>query len=165
MKLYEIETRIEEILTTLEDAEVSDEADALIEELELLQMDKKEICIWLTKKVLNNRADQAAVKAEADRLKETKERLTKEEDRLIKVLARYYPDGEDFGIAKLKYTKSQATEITDEDKVKDWLIEHKHPEVIKAKYEIQKTPLKNLLKKGEKIPGAELVDKRNPALK
>ena len=166
MKLYEIEERIQVILAKLEeDPEVTDENEQLIEELSHLDMKKQEILTWLAKKLMNIRGDIAAVKEEASRLSDTKKALEAQDARLVKLIASFSPEPLDFGFAKLKYTKSEETEIQDEALVKGWLIENKHPEVIKAKYEIQKTPLKALIKKGITIPGARILEKINPSIK
>lgn len=166
MKLYEIDGRIMEILMHFEeDAEVTEENLQLFDELEALQIEKKAKVEGLIKWVLNLRADREGIKAEIARLKAIDDNLGKKEERITNLVGRYCPDTEDFGIARVKYTPSEATEIQDEEAVKAWLMEHKHAECIKAKYEVQKTPIKALLKKGEKIPGVELVKKRNLSIK
>jgi hypothetical protein len=166
MKLYEVEERIQTILAMLEeDAEVSAENDRLIDELSKLEMDKQEMLTWLVKKLMNIRGEVAGVKAEAARLSDYKKTLEAQDARLVKVISSFSPEARDFGIAKLKYTKSEETEIQDEEMVKEWLIENDHPECVKAKYEVQKTPLKALIKKGAKIPGARLIAKNNPSIK
>lgn len=166
MKLYEVEERIQTILAMLEeDAEVSAENDRLIDELSKLEMDKQEMLTWLVKKLMNIRGEVAGVKAEAARLSDYKKTLEAQDARLVKVISSFSPEARDFGIAKLKYTKSEETEIQDEEMVKEWLIENDHPECIKAKYEVQKTPLKALIKNGATIPGARLIAKNNPSIK
>ena len=166
MKLYEVEERIQTILAMLEeDAEVSAENDRLIDELSKLEMDKQEMLTWLVKKLMNIRGEVAGVKTEAARLSDYKKTLEAQDARLVKVISSFSPEARDFGIAKLKYTKSEETEIQDEEMVKEWLIENDHPECVKAKYEVQKTPLKALIKKGATIPGARLIAKNNPSIK
>lgn len=76
--------------------------------------------------------------------------------------------GLEVGDKKLSYRKSKATNIFDEDKLKEWInssdenkqkyFKYKEPEIVKKE-------LGDALKQGEEIPGVELVENKNLQIK
>ena len=171
MKLYEINERLDELLSRLtvdnETGEVSDEQFDLMADIDALQMEKQSLLEYLAKKVLNLRADQTAIKTEEDRLKKRRERLEGAEKSILNVLAREC-DGQktDLGVATVRFTPSVETVVTDENAVLQWLYANHHEEAIKlALPKVSKDGVKKLLRGGANIPGVSLENKSNCSLR
>lgn len=178
MRLYEInaefarlQERVEwdgERYIDLDTGEImtDEELDRLFEEL---GMAKDEILRWLAKSVINDRAEAEAIKAEEKRLKERRERFEKRAERFEDIIRRECGGvTTDLGVATMAYRKSQAVEFKDEDipDILAWLEEHDHTEAIKyIEPEVRKTELKKIIKSGEKVPYAAIVDRVNGKLK
>lgn len=171
MKLYEINEQIEaltdQIVIDPETGEVSADTEAIIEQVEALHMERKEVLEYLAKVILNLRADQAAVKAEEARLKERRERMAKREASLMNVLDRECAGQKtDLGVATISYRPSETTEVTDYRKTWMWLAENHHDDCLTlSDPTINKTALKRLIKSGVSVPGAELATHNNCSLK
>ena len=76
--------------------------------------------------------------------------------------------GLEVGDKKLSYRKSKATNIFDEDKLKEWINSSDENKQKYFKYkepEIAKKELGDALKQGEEIPGVELVENKNLQIK
>lgn len=171
MTLYEINERLDEVLSRLtvdsETGEVSDEQIDLMAEIDALEMEKREIIEYLAKKVLNLRSDEAALKAEEERLKKRRQSMESAEKSIMDVLARECGGQKtDLGVATVKYTPSQATVLTDETAAIRWCYANHHEDCLTvALPKVNKDAVKRLLKSGTKIPGAELENRMNCSLK
>jgi len=171
MKLYEINDAIETMLAALtvdeETGEVPVDLDDVIEQIDSLTMEKQNILEYLAKEVLNLRADQAAVKAEEKRLKDRREKMERREESIMKVIDRECAgEKTDLGVATVSYRTSEATEITNEDDARTWLLAEGHEDCLKfADPSINKTALKKLIQSGTAVPGATVVKKLNCSLK
>lgn len=180
MKLYEINKEIEQLTDSMEwDAEanawidvstgeiVSDEE--YQQRLDKLGMDKKEILSWMSKTVLNDRAEMAALKDEEKRLAANRKARERRVERFLRILDRECAGTpQDLGFAKISYRKSEALEIVQgaEADVIAWLEEHEHDDCLKyAEPEIRKDPLKKLIKNGEYVPFAVVMSRNNMSLK
>ena len=77
MKLYEVNQMIEGIFEQLVDPETGEivENEALLAQLDSLQMERSRILEYLAKLVLNTRSQMAALKEEEKRLKERRASL------------------------------------------------------------------------------------------
>jgi hypothetical protein len=171
MKLYEINEAIETLLSALtvdpETGEVPADVDDVIAQLDALSMERTAVLEYLAKEVLNLRADQAAVKAEEQRLKERRERMERREASIMGVLDRECAGQKtDLGVATVSYRTSEATEVTDEGRALLWLFENGYDRVLKSHDPtIDKTELKKLIKSGVSVPGAEVTKRVNCSLK
>lgn len=171
MTLYEINERLDEVLSRLtvdsETGEVSDEQFDLMAEIDALEMEKREIIEYLAKKVLNLRSDEAALKAEEERLKKRRQSMEAAEKSIMNVLARECNGQKtDLGVATVRFTPSQGTVLTDETAAVQWCYANHHEDCLTlAVPKINKDAVKRLLKGGAKIPGAELENRMNCSLK
>ena len=162
MKLYEIEQAIEDILNQVdEDGMLTDEAMNQLEEIQIEERTKLEnIALYIKSEVAESKAIREEEKALADRrrVKENKA------ERLKKYLSDYLMSKEikkyETPRAVMTFRKSEQVVITDEaDIIK------RFPDAVKTKVEISKTEVKNLLKSGEIIDGASLVENQNLQIK
>lgn len=171
MRLYEINERLDELLSSLivdsETGEVDEKQIDLMAEIDALEMEKREVIEYLAKKVLNLRSDEAALKAEEERLKKRRQGMEDAEKSIMSVLAREC-DGQktDLGVATVKFTPSQGTVLTDEAATIQWCYANHHEDCLTlALPKVNKDAVKRLLKTGAKIPGAELENRMNCSLK
>ena len=163
MKLYEVDQKIENLLSQLEPdpetGEVQSNEDEIHARLEALTLTRKDILQGLARLALNARSDVAALKEEEQRLKERRQRAEARKDRLMAVLDRECGGKKtDLGIATLIYSRTSRVEFTDESKVLRWLKENGHEDCYRVpKPEIHKTLVGRLLDDGIAVPGAEKV--------
>ncbi len=170
MKLYEINSAIEEILSQLVDpetGEIVDDSDELMYQLDALEMDRTELLQYLAKEELNLRSEQEQLKAEEQRLKERRERLAKQEARLMAVLERECGGQKtDLGVATVSYRKSESVNVSDYSAAMHWLLAHDRDDCLRYKDpEINKADIKKLIKSGTDVPGIELVKGMSCSLK
>ena len=161
MKLYEVNQLIEGIFEQLVDPETGEvvENEALLAQLDSLQMERSRILEYLCKLVLNTRSQMAALKEEEKRLKERRASLERKDTRLMEILDREC-GGEktDCGVATVCYRKTTKVEVDDDDTAITWLIDNGHTQCYKVPApEISKTEVKKLLTAGTEIPGVALV--------
>ena len=154
MKLYEIN---EAIMSCL-DAETGEIVDC--EALESLMMQREEklenVALWIK----NLTADAAAYKAEKESFAEREKAATKRAESLKHYLV-YALNGQKFTTAKcvVSFRKSEKVEIIDETILpKDYVTE-----TITIKPD--KTAIKNAIKSGQEIKGAQIVENLNISIK
>ena len=162
MKLYEINNRLEELLTQMEPdpetGELPEDCEDIISEILSLQANKAEIHEWLAKEALNARGEMVKIKAEIDRLKKLYTRYANRDERIVNILDRDCPEDEDYGFAKFQRRKSKKTEVTDYDKAFEWLSQHS-PDCLKCKpADIDKMKVRKIITDGEPVPGVEIVE-------
>ena len=164
MKLYEINAEIlrltDQIEFDEETGEILCDIDAIYDAIGALQMEKKSILEYLAKIVLNLRAEAAAVKIEEQRLKERREKLTKKEERLMKILDRECAgEKTDLGVATFSYRKTSHVDVSDAAKAIRWLKRNKHLDCFRVPApEVAKAEVKKLINAGTKVPGCAVVD-------
>lgn len=155
--LYEIDAELEALCSQVdENGELLIDQDAL-DALLMERTDKIEGVCLLYKNVC---AEATAIKAEEDNLKKRREALEKKKDGLARYLEQALA-GERFETAKVAvgYRRSEQTEITDPERFFKWAKRHK--EFLRMKDpDADKTAIKAAIKAGEKIPGAEIVEKK-----
>jgi len=171
MKLYEINSAIDTLLSALTIDPETGEAPADIEEiadqLDALAMEKKNVLEYLAKKILNLRSDIDSLKTEIDRLEDRKAHTQKQIDSIMKVLDREC-DGEktDLGVATLSYRKSETLDIDDVHDTVYWLMKQEHYDCVKSVDPvILKPELKKLVKSGVEVPGVAITQHSNCSLK
>lgn len=164
MKLYEINAEIlrltDQIEFDEETGEILCDIDAIYDAIGALQMEKKSILEYLAKIVLNLRAEAAAVKIEEQRLKERREKLSKKEERLMKILDRECAgEKTDLGVATFSYRKTSHVDVSDAAKAIRWLKRNKHLDCFRVPApEVAKTEVKKLINAGTKVPGCAVVE-------
>lgn len=164
MKLYEINAEIlrltDQIEFDEETGEILCDIDAIYDAIGALQMEKKSILEYLAKIVLNLRAEAAAVKTEEQRLKERREKLSRKEDRLMKILDRECAgEKTDLGVATFSYRKTSHVDVSDAPKAIRWLKRNKHLDCFRVPApEVAKTEVKKLINAGTKVPGCAVVE-------
>lgn len=161
MKLYEVNQAIEGIFSLLVNPETGEVIpdEALLAQLESLQMERSRILEYLAKLVLNTRAQVAGLKEEEKRLKERRSLLERKDDRLMAILDREC-NGEktDCGVATVSYRKTSRVEVDDDTAAISWLMQNGHPQCYKVPApEISKAEVKKLLSAGTVVPGVALV--------
>ena len=164
--LYEIDKNIEAILDRLYaavDEETGEVPDDILLELSEMQETRTEKLDNIGAYIKNLEAEAAAIKAEMDNLKKRMEVKTRKADRL-----REYVKEELLGHDQMKmetarnvfsFRKSVVVNIPDES-----IVPKKY--FVKVTTEkLDKATIKDLLKQGKKIKGAELLEKQNLQIK
>lgn len=170
MKLYEVNTALENLLLSLEPdpetGEITGDFDSVIEEIEALQMERSRILEYLAKLVLNARADIIAVKAEEERLRDRRRKSEAKAERIMEILKREC-NGEntDCGVATVKFRATEKVEVEDSALAITWLMSKGYDSFIRRKEpEISKTDVKKLIKSGVEVPGAVIVKEQSCSL-
>lgn len=153
MNLYEIDERILDCVD-VETGEIFD-----IDKFEELTIEREvkieNICLWIK----NLTAEAEAIKAEKLNLEARQKAKTNKIDSLKKYISTYL-EGSKFETARVKvsFRKSESLEYEDIYKIPEEYLKYKEPEV-------NKTELKNALKKGLKVEGVSIVEKQNIQIK
>lgn len=154
MSLYEIDLAI----LSLVDEETGEIADW--DAFDALQMEREtkleNVACWYK----NLTAEAEAIRKEELNLAERRRSLERKSERLKSYLSEAL-GGEKFQTAKcaVSFRKTTKVEISDAQHVAEWLEDHGHPDlVVYSMPTVSKTELSKLLKNGEIVPGAELVD-------
>ena len=163
MKLFDITSQLLQLENALENAEGVEEstlieAQEYLDGLKLERTEKIENCVALLK---NWDALETAIKAEETALKARRESLERRAIWLKHYIGFCLQPGEKFESARCKvsWRKSELVEITNEVNVPDEYTE----EVVTKK--INKALIKNAIKNGLEVPGAELIKKNNLVIK
>lgn len=160
MKLYEIDAQLLAIirdgddLVDMETGELIEEED--FEALQMARQDKLEgLCLYWKDLVAEAAAIKTEEKALADRRRAKENRAERLKAFLQQKLA-----GEKLETprAKVSWRKTQAVRITDAAKLPDALMRHPEPEP-------DKVAIKDALKRGIVVPGAEMVDRQSMTIK
>ena len=171
MKLYEINQQIAELIDRLdidyETGEIGENTEAVMAQINALDMERKSILQYLAKIVLNTRAEATMLKAEEARLKERRDALSRKEDRLMKILDRECAgEKTDLEIAVFSYRKTSHVEISDSEKAVRWLKRHKYADAFRVPApEVAKSAVKQLINKGVQVPGCAVVEDYSCSLK
>lgn len=163
MRLYEINSEIENLILNATDPETGEISESALEELINLNMEKEQ-------KMENLLLYIKDLKTFKNNLKEEKANIT---DRMAKVdnkitnlenFAQHMLNGEKFNTTKVavSYRKSKSVEL--KDNFLDWAIDN-CKSLVRTKYEADKTKITELLKQGEEVPYAELVEKTSMTIK
>ena len=171
MKLYEINAAISQLVDQLEideeSGEVSNNTEAILEQLNSLNMERQSILQYLAKIVLNTRSEAAMLKAEEQRLKARRDALSRKEDRIMRILDREC-GGEktSLGVATFSYRKTSRVEVSDADQAVRWLRQHKYLNCFRVPApEVAKTEVKKLINAGTAVPGCAVVEDYSCQLK
>lgn len=157
MKLYEIDEQIEQLINP-ETGEIED-----FEAFQNLQMEREQkienIALWIK----NLDAEASAINAEKQKLDERETVLKNKAKRLKNYLLNIL-DGDKFTTARvaISYRKSSAINVS--NKFLEWA-KVNAKQFVKAKYDVDKTAIKDALNSGQAVEGAELVYKQNIQIK
>jgi len=166
MNLYEIDSRITEILSTI-DMSTGELDERFTEELEQLGIEKEKkiesiLCFIKSKKAFSEDLDEEI---------KTLTKRKKFEDNRIERLISYIQDflqGEKFETSKVKvgYRKSTSVQVTEEDALIQWATEN-NPAIVKTetKQKLILDEIRKLINSGTEVPYATLIEKNNIQIK
>ena len=161
MKLYEVNQLIANIFEQLVNPETGEVIpdEALLAQLDSLQMERSRILEYLAKLVLNTKADATALKEEEQRLKERRATLERKVDRLMGILDRECAgEKTDCGVATVCYRRTTKVDVADSQTAITWLKANGYDSCYKQPDpEVSKTEVKKLLQGGMEIPGITLT--------
>jgi hypothetical protein len=162
MTLYEIDNSIADLLSKLEPDETGllpENCDELFNQLQNLDMQRKQKLENVAKYVLNVRSEAAAVKAEEQRLASRRKVLENKEKSLMQYLDNACQGQKtDFGVATLSYRKSEKVAVSDYHRAIQFLSSNHYSDCYRTfNPEIAKTEVKALIKSGTQVPGVEIV--------
>lgn len=169
--LYEIN---EEILKLTEQIKVDEatgeclgDIDNICLEINRLQMEKKEICVYLAKCVLNYRVEMDVLKAEEQRLKKRRDTLAKKTEKFMNILSRECGGKtSDLGIATASYRKVSRLDVDDEGKAVRWLKDNNYLDCYHVSNPVvTKSKVAQLIKTGVEVPGCKVVNGYSFSLK
>ena len=160
MTLYEIAQE----MATLIDPETGELKD--YEAFEALTMARDEKIDNMAKWILDLEAEAKMVKERADELTKRAQTAKKKAERLREFLQEYL-GGEKRKTADytIGYRRTESVEITDEDRAIAWLMDNDEDALTYQQPKISKTAVKEILKSGEEIPGAELVERQSMSVR
>lgn len=160
MTLYEIDKNIEEAFDKAIDPEtgeiISEEAYAEFCQLNMDRDTKIEnVGLWIK----DLKAEAAAIKAEADNLTARRRSIENKVKGLMSYID-YALEGEKFKTSRLSvsYRKSTSVDITDIRELPERFLRYREPEA-------DKTAIKEAIKAGEIVNGAELVENMSIIIK
>lgn len=160
MKLYEIIENMENILNSNEDGEFTEEQMSEIHYLELSLTEKSEN---IAKIIKNIDCENTAIDNEIKRLKEKKERNSKITDRLKKYMIDNFNQLEikklNTPLFDISVRNSDSVNITDISQVEKEYIR------VKTTEEADKVSIKNAIKDGKDIKGAEIITNQSLIIK
>lgn len=162
MRLYELSQAMK---TVIDGGYVFDEEtgevifdETNLDQLEMELNDKIEGCGLYIK---NLQAESDAIKVEMNKLKERKDRLDKQSERMRNYVLKYMRTLEKLSTPRIAIStmKSSRVEVTDADKLPD--------DLKRTVTEIKpdKNAIKKRLKNGETVNGAELIESTNLVIK
>ena len=159
MNLYDIKSEIEALFSKVdENGELPEDIAEKIEQLAITEHEKIENTGLYIKNLLS---DADAIKNEADRLNERRQSMTHKAERLKNYLSDYLTanNKDTFSTARidLRFRRSEQVHIYQDADLPNTLW--------RAKLEPDKAHIKELLKAGEVVPGAELVERQNLQIK
>lgn len=160
MSLYEIDQAI----LGLADPETGEIEDfSKLDELQMARGSKIEnVALW----VKDLEVEISAIKAEESNLSDRRHKLENKNSNLKNWLA-YALNGQKFESPKveIRFRRSTAVEIADENALAAWCTEWR-PDLLKpVKPEASKSAIRDALRKGECVEGAQLVEHSNISIK
>lgn len=160
MNLYQINDRIEELTSRLIDVETGEIDEAVMDELEKLDIERESKLEGCGIVIKSLRAEIEALTSEVEMLNRRRRVKLNKMQRLADYVASDLK-GEAFETSKVAYTfrKSQKVDVRDEEAIPDEL----------CRFETKRLPRKDLIKKiikdGNDVPGCVLIDTLNLQVK
>jgi len=169
VKLYEVNQLIDSIFDQLVNPDTGEiiPDEALLAQLDSLQMERSRILEYLAKLVLNTKSEVAALKEEEQRLKDRRGDQERKIVRLMGILDRECAgEKTDCGVATVCYRKTTKVDVADSQAAVEWLVQNGHSNCYRVPApEISKTEVKRLLAAGTEIPGVALIQDYSCSLK
>lgn len=166
MTLYEIDSRIADILDNLDDEYALQ--DTVADELEVLAMSRQEKLENCAKAYIQAKADAEQVEQEINRLADKKRSFKAKAKRILDYLA-YCCHGEktDCGVATLSYPKPlPSLTVVDAAKCASWLEDNGHGDLVTYDSpKISAREVKQIMLSGVDVPGAKIEYKERVQLK
>ena len=161
MKIYEIDKEIEALLN-----EVDENGEILFdpEKLESLQMKKDRKVENLALAVKNLTAEATAIKAERDALYERQKAAEREAERARKYLE-FVLHGEKFETARVAVSYRSSSRLEVDDGFIAWAKRRAKNLLTIKEPEPNKTAIKEMLKRNEKVPHVQMVTVQNMQIK
>lgn len=166
MNLYEINKSIEDLIERMfveVDPDTGEVDPAIIDEIEKLNIARDEKLDNIGCYIKSLDAEVNAIKYEVDVLKDRMDSKKKQIERLKEYVS---SDLLNHGETKkesprvvFSFRRSEQVNILDEDKIPSYL------KTEKVEWTPDKRAIKELIKKGENVPGAELLEKQNIQIK
>lgn len=159
MRLYEFDSAIEDAFTKAIDHETGEIIDEdMAERFEQLQIDRDKKIEGIACMIKEFNADAIALKAEKDTLA-ARQRTAENRAASLKRYLEGYLGGEKFESARaaISYRKSVAVNVMDINSIPQ--------EYLTIKVDANKTAIKNAIKNGDVVAGAELIENRNMVIK
>lgn len=159
MNLYDIKSEIEALFSKVdENGELPEDIAQQLEQLAITEHEKIENTGLYIKNLLS---DANAIKNEVDRLNERRQSMTHKAERLKNYLSDYLTNNnkDKFSTARidLRFRRSEQVHIYQDADLPNTLW--------RVKLEPDKAHIKELLKAGEIVPGAELIERQNLQIK
>jgi hypothetical protein len=160
MNLYQIDAEYKAVLQDIEenDGEFSED---LEQRFDSISSERNKKISNIVRFVRNLESDNDQIYNEMDRLKAIADSKNRKTAWLKEYLSKVVGEGNKFELpeAKISWRKSEATFIKDEN-----LIPEKFVTIVTEK-KIDKVAIKNAIKSGEDVPGAELLNRNNMQIK
>ena len=157
--LYEINADLDALLSQVD--EETGELTCSMEDIDALMLERTDAIEGLAVTIKNKIAEAKAIADEIKVLTERMDRLERHADKLRDFL-RETLAGEKFSSpkAQITYRRSEAVEIRDPD-----FALYADAKYLRVKTDINRTAIKDALKNGVVVPGAELVTRQNMIIK
>jgi len=151
MRLFDINAELEALLNASVDPDTGEIDETQLAAIAELEMTRDERCLAVAAYAIGQEAEADAIEAQAKRLKARAAIHYNHAARLRALVADVLPTGTKLADDRvaLGWRKSQAVEVTDEAKLTD--------EWFRVKREVDKSALREHLKEGIEIDGAQLV--------
>ena len=162
MKIYEIDREIEALLN-----EIDEETGEILfdtDKLESLQMERDRKVENLALAVKNLTAEATAIKAERDALMERQKQTEREADRAKKYLE-YVLQGEKFSTPKVAVSYRSSSRLEVDEGFIAWAKRRAKNLLTIKEPEPNKTAIKEMLKRNEKVPHVQMVTVQNMQIK
>lgn len=162
MKIYEIDREIEALLN-----EIDEETGEILfdtDKLESLQMERDKKVENLALAVKNITAEAAAIKAERDALYERQKAAEREADRARKYLE-FVLHGDTFKTARVAVSYRSSSRLEVDEGFIAWAKRRAKNLLTIKEPEPNKTAIKEMLKRNEKVPHVQMVTVQNMQIK
>ena len=169
MTLYEIDDGIRRILENGFNGTVAEETGEIIEEgpqdLEQLQMERKQKLEAIALYIKNLEAITTAIKAEkealTERIKDKEAKIERLKEYMTYSMTAAGEDGLETGKVAVSFRKSKAVIIDDEDKIDSAFIK----ETVKVTKSPDKTAIKKAIDAGQSVYGAHIEERKKVNIK
>ena len=164
MNIYEIDKEIESVFLNAIDPETGEISEEAVARLDALQMERAQkienVALWHKNAVAESKAIADEIKALQDRKKSIDNKIEWQKRYLEHSL-----NGERFETPKVavSYRKSEAVEFYDEASFADFYADDET--IVSTVRKVNKTAIKKLLKAGENVVGAYIVERQNIQIK